>query len=39
MFNETLYRLPDFYDPEGNDEGEVYINGMENQEFPDFVEF
>lgn len=33
------YRLPPFKDPEGNDVGEVYINTMENQEFPPFINF
>ena len=33
------YKLPPFKDPEGNDVGEVYINTMENQEFPPFINF
>ena len=33
------YALPTFSDPEGNDVGEVYINSMENQEFPAFVTY
>jgi len=35
----TNYTLPAFKDPEGNDEGEVYINSMENQAFPEFVTY
>ncbi len=33
------YKLPPFKDPEGNDVGEVYINSMENQEFPTFINY
>ena len=33
------YTLPSYTDPEGNDGSVLYINSMENQEFPDFVEF
>jgi hypothetical protein len=33
------YKLPPFKDPEGNDVGEVYINAMENQEFPTFINY
>lgn len=33
------YKLPAFKDPEGNDVGEVYINQMENQEMPPFVNY
>jgi len=33
------YTLPTFSDPEGNDDGEVYINSMENQDFPPFVTY
>ena len=33
------YLLPAFYDPEGNDASAVYINAMENQDFPPFVNF
>ena len=33
------YKLPPFKDPEGNDVGEVYINTMENQEFPPFINY
>lgn len=37
--DKTNYTLPAFSDPEGNDEGEVYIGAMENQGFPDFVTY
>ena len=30
MDEEEVYKLPSFYDPEGNDESVVYINAMEN---------
>ena len=33
------YVLPPFKDPEGNDVGEVYINAMENQDFPQFINY
>jgi hypothetical protein len=33
------YKLPKWTDPEGNDPGMVYINSMENQDFPPFVSF
>lgn len=33
------YKLPPFKDPEGNDVGEVYINSMENQDFPAFINY
>jgi hypothetical protein len=33
------YKLPPFRDPEGNDVGEVYINSMENQDFPAFINY
>ena len=33
------YKLPAWTDPEGNDPGQVYINSMENQDFPAFVTF
>ena len=33
------YVLPPFKDPEGNDVGEVYINAMENQDFPLFINY
>lgn len=37
--DKIAYKLPKFSDPEGNDVGEVYINNMENQEFPPFVTY
>ncbi len=37
--DKISYKLPKFSDPEGNDVGEVYINSMENQEFPEFVSY
>lgn len=39
MNDNITYKLPTFSDPEGNDVGEVYINSMENQEFPKFVKY
>jgi hypothetical protein len=33
------YSLPLWQDPEGNDLGEVYINSMENQDFPPFINY
>ncbi|CDW72642.1 UNKNOWN [Stylonychia lemnae] len=39
-YNDNItYKLPDFQDPEDNDQGEIYINSMENQEFPKFVKY
>jgi len=35
--DNITYKIPPFKDPEGNDVGEVYINTMENQEFPPFI--
>lgn len=37
--DKISYNLPPFKDPEGNDVGVVYINSMENQDFPTFVNF
>lgn len=37
--DKIAYKLPTFKDPELNDNGEVYINSMENQDFPAFVTF
>lgn len=37
--DKISYKLPKFSDPEENDVGEVYINTMENQEFPKFVTY
>lgn len=37
--DNITYKLPAFSDPEGNDVGEVYINAMENQDFPKFVKY
>lgn len=31
--------MPNFYVPDGNDVGVVYINAMENQKFPPFVSY
>ena len=39
MEKEERYTLPAYSDPEGNDDEILYINSMENQEFPDFVTF
>ena len=33
------YKLPTYHDPEGNDASDVYINSMENQQFPPFVTY
>ena len=33
------YALPPFTVPEGNDVGQVYINAMEGQDFPPFINF
>lgn len=37
--DNIAYKLPSFSDPEANDVGQVYINSMENQDFPKFVTF
>lgn len=37
--DNITYKLPTFSDPEGNDVGVVYINSMENQDFPPFVKY
>lgn len=39
MGDKINYKLPEFKDPEGNDVGEVYINSMENQDFPAFINY
>lgn len=35
--DKVPYKLPSWTDPEGNDVGQVYINSMENQDFPAFI--
>lgn len=40
--NDTVsYKLPDWSDPENNDEAEIYISKMEGQEddYPPFLNF
>jgi hypothetical protein len=37
--DKISYKLPKFTDPEGNDVGEVYVDKMENQEWPAFVTY
>ena len=39
MGDKINYKLPLYKDPEGNDVGEVYINSMENQDFPAFINY
>lgn len=37
--DKVPYKLPSWSDPEASDPGQVYINSMENQDFPPFIAF
>jgi hypothetical protein len=37
--DNITYALPKYSCPDGNDDAVVYINSMENQDFPPFVNF
>ena len=39
MNKEERYTLPAYSDPEGNDTPVLFLNSMENQDFPDFVKY